>query len=729
MRARPVPPQLAILLVALVLAALGGAASFAGLALAYAAAWALSNIAALRGIALPALDRPRTIAVALLIAAGPALTLASRLDAIAEHEELAGARFQLADRLRLERSPAIHPDLVSTDQPQRYFVRAEGASAVRVRLAPGVAAIDAVALGHGVFRVDYDPRREGAPEVRGASVATIEVDGAQHQRAIEVIAPLAHPRWLRPSPDRARACATSEETDELLIVDADGLVLRRETDDAPSDCGWVGGRVAIAHRHATTLSLLDPETGALERIEVGRWGHRLAARDDGSEIAIGHEDGWVSVVDVAERRLDRRVEVGGPADWLAWDGDALVVAVRAPATLVRIERSVSRVRALSAPAVTLARAPDGAIAIAVTDWSDDPEPAPHLGNHYVQDQIVLLDPETFEVRRRLPTAHRSPRQDAAGGLDRGLSPMGIDTGPDGNLLVAFAGSDEVAVLRPDRGLEERTIDVAGLGLGAPTSAVFLRGGTIAVSSAAGGRIALLDLDGTPRTMIALAPGDATLLRDDPDALRRRFGERAFYEGTRAGISCQSCHLHGGSDELLHNIGGRVLVPTLEVRGLRGTAPYLRDGSYPRLGDLHDVAIELYRGYREPAGDRAATLEAWMASLPPLLPLAPPDDDAQRRGLDVFVRAGCPECHALPAATGLGRHPLRAVFPDATAPPDVSLDAPSLRGTSRRTRWLFDGRAGSLEELFTRHNAGDRHGRTRDLGPGELGDLVRFLEAL
>lgn len=730
MRARPVPPQSAILLVALVLAAAGGAASFAGLALAYLVAWALVNLAMVRGVAMPALDGPRSMAVALLIAVAPAMALASRLEAIAEHEGLAGSSAQLSDRLRLERAVAMHPDLVVTDRPQRFFVRAEGAARVRVTLAPGVRTLDAVSLGHGVFRVDYDPRRDGVPEARGASSATIDVDGVAHARDVEVIEPLAHPRWLRPSADRARACTTSEESDELVIVDADGIVLRRATDDAPSDCAFLpDGRVAVSQRHASTLSLVDPAQDEPARIEVGPWSHRLAASDDGARIAIAHEDGRVSVVDVAAREVVARARAGGLADWIAWDEDALIIARRAPAALLRIEgERVVQTRALAAPVVTMARAP-GTIVIAVTDWGDAREPTSHLGNHYVQDQLVELDARTFEVRRRVPTAHRSPRQDAAGGLDRGLSPMGVDVTSEGAWVVAFAGSDEVATIHPTRGLTPRALDVTALGLGAPISALRLHDGTIAASSAAGARIALLEPDGTLRAAIALAPDDATLLEDDPDALRRRFGERAFYEGTRSGVSCQSCHLHGASDDLLHNIGGRVLVPTLDVRGVRGTAPYLRDGSYPRLGDLHEVARELYRGFRAPAGDRAATLEAWMASLPPPLPLAPPDDARARRGLDVFVRAGCPECHALPAASGLGRHPIASVFPDASAPGDLSLDAPSLRATSRRTRWLFDGRARSLGAIFTRENAADRHGHTRELGSDEIEDLVRWLEAL
>jgi hypothetical protein len=73
--------------------------------------------------------------------------------------------------------------------------------------------------------------------------------------------------------------------------------------------------------------------------------------------------------------------------------------------------------------------------------------------------------------------------------------------------------------------------------------------------------------------------------------------------------------------------------------------------------------------------------------------------------------------------------VHTVFPRAHAAPGASLDTPSLRGASRRGRWLFDGRAATLEAIFERHNPDDRHGHTRALSRAQRVDLVRFLESL
>lgn len=727
--------QLAILLLALVLAAIGGAERFAGFVLAYGIAWGIANLAALRGWAPPRLSRGAKMAIAALVAATPITVIGARWDALITREGLLGLDVHLRDRLRLEAVPAIHPALVAADRPQTFLVYAPGGQRARVALAPGIAVLDAEPLGHGVFRVDYDPRQHGAPAASGPARARIEVDGVATERAVTTLVPLAHPRWLRASPDRRQACTTSEETDELVRIDARGLAGRMAVGDGPSDCTFLaGGAVAVAHRYAPTVAIVDPGGAIVDQIEVGWGGHRLAASPDLTRLAVALEGGEVVIADVRAGVVQARIEIGGLPDALAFAEDAatLIVARRQPAALLRItvdgaHAAIVAERALLAPVAALARREGGgSVIVAVTDWSDDP--VPHLGNHYVQDQLVEIDTRSLAPLRHVLTARRSPRQDAAGGLDRGVSPLSIDVAPDGALWVAFAGSDEVARLVVG-GPEGRAIDVAALGLAAPHGALLLADGAIAVSSPSGGRVAILEPSGRLRASADLAPGDATLLREDPEALRRRFGERAFYEATRAGVACQSCHLHGESDGLVHNIGGRVLVPTLDVRGIAGTSPYLRDGSYPRIGDLHEVADTLYRGYREPAGDRASTLEAWIASLPLPPPRPERDPEAERRGLDVFVAAGCPSCHAFPALTNLGRHPVHAVFPRAAAEPGLSLDTPSLRGLTRQSRYLFDGRARSLEDVFRVHNPDDRHGRTAALSDREIADLIRFLESL
>jgi cytochrome c peroxidase len=44
-------------------------------------------------------------------------------------------------------------------------------------------------------------------------------------------------------------------------------------------------------------------------------------------------------------------------------------------------------------------------------------------------------------------------------------------------------------------------------------------------------------------------------------------------------------------------------------------------------------------------------------------------------------------------------------------------------------YLHHGKAATLEEVVTKYNAGDRHGKTSHLSKAQIADLVEFLKAL
>ncbi len=611
-------PDLAMLVLGLVIAAAARATSFAALLGSMAVAFLLVNAA--RALdwprSLPSLPRGSLLLGLAVLLAVPAYELGSRARPLAEYEGLLGLAEHVSDRLRIEESPSLAPPLVPGDRPLTYFVHASGAH-VRVRLGPELSWIDAEGLGHGVFRIDYDPREHGAPEPSAhASLATIDVDGHESTRSLIAATPPPHPRWLRLSPDRTRACAPSEETDQVLVLDAASEAPTRiEALDGPTDCALTDdGGLVVVHRYAPELLVV--RDGARRTIALGATGAAsLALTPDAMLVAIDGAAGeLVRVSRDAAARVDR-VALAGHPTFVVTSGTAALVTTTAPAALVRVALdplAVAGTRTLVTPAVHAAVRADGAVVLALTDFVD--EGAPHLGNHFVEDRLATFDGATLRLLEDRPTARRTPRQDHAGDVDRGASPMGLSFTARGTLLVAFAGTDEVWEL--DGLAPPRMLDTAPHALSAPFSVVELAGGELLVTSPSSARIGRFARGRALDRTFALAPSDRELLHDDPDALEVRFGERAFHEATRAGVSCQSCHLHGGSDGAFHNIGGRLSAPTLDVRGVLGTSPYLRDGSYPLLRDLHAVAATEYRGYREAGGDRARTLETWMRTLPP-----------------------------------------------------------------------------------------------------------------
>jgi hypothetical protein len=730
--------QLLVIAVALCLWSVHPVPAVWALLVAYAIAWLLLNIVA---VFWPKLSVPLPLIALLLVP--PVTVLARNGSRFLYEESLPTLGANLTDRVRLERTPSLAPPVVAASQPQTFYVHAPGARSVKVRLGPDAKELEAVELGAGLFRVAYDPRRDGEPRAgEGPTDATLLIDGSSVQRTVSVVRPLAHPRWLRPSPDRKLAATVSEETDALLVTDSTGVVRRSAVGDAPTDCAFVApDRVAVAHRFDDALWLVDPGTGNVpQKTPIGGFAVHVAVSPSGRRLAISVDGARRGVVTVAVPAM--RVEAFSPLDvapeWIAFgaEDDTLIVSSRHPAELVRLRGGPDGYHAdgaplvLGRPAVTLARVPDGKqLLVATTDYR--PEGGPNPANHFIQDQILTVDVSAFRVVRQWMTARRSARQSQPGDVDQGVSPMGIDVTADGTWWIAFAGTDEAWEVRPGEATP-RIYPLDELPLASPHGIVHFADGSFAVSSPPDGTLGFFGADGHIRTVVRLAPDDDALLRSDPDALQRRMGEHDFYESTRAGVACQSCHLHADSDGGSHDVGERRLSPTSTVRGVAGTAPYLRDGSYPRVRDLDDLSNTLYRGFLRLAPGRARTLEAYVEGLVRLPnPLAEHDLPRERAGVRAFVKARCVTCHAFPAFTNLGQHPLATLFPERVGERDADalLDTPSLLSVQKAAPYLSDGRAPTLRSVIEQWNPSNRHGDTASLSARERDDLVYFLESL
>lgn len=720
--------QLAVVLAAGVVWAVHPTADTLGLLRAYAIAWALFALARALAPKLLELELGRWQGILLVagLAAAPVARAIELSDDFLETERLDAIGHQTEARRRLERTPSMFPPVLAADRPQTFYVHAPGAGEVAARIAGDE--VRARRLGHGLFRLEVEPRGLSLPARSGALEVALIVDGEPHARELRFERRLAHPRWLRPSPDRGRVITTSEETDEVVIVDRDGAVERVPVGDGPVDAWFVedGASWVVAHRYEDTLRWQGARAGELR---VGPLAERLAAAGD--DVALIRGGARPELVLVTARHIRARAPLAFAPDWVALAGEHVVVSGRRPAALHRFDRdgrAAGEPLLLGRPPVTMTS--DGArVIVAVTDLALDGEP--HLGNHFVRDQLVTVDVARWAIVEATLTADRTSRQRAPGDVDVGASPMGIDVATDGARWVAFAGTDDV--WRLDGASTPRRFLLGEHPVAAPISAVALAGGRFAVSSACYGTIAIFSAAGDRRALVRLAPSDPELLRDDPLALQARIGERGFYEATRSGVSCQSCHLHEGSDGAVHNIGDKTHVATLDTRGIFGTPPYLRDGGYPFLGSLDELSQTLYRGFLRHQGGRRTSLDRYLGSLPRATPprqLEGRDPARERRGLDAFVRARCPVCHAFPAFTNLGPHPVATLFPRETERhASDELDTPSLLGLGASAPYLVDGRAPTIEAVLREQDPDARHGHHAELSDAELADLVHFLEGL
>src|SRR5262249_40047284 len=168
--------------------------------------------------------------------------------------------------------------------------------------------------------------------------------------------------------------------------------------------------------------------------------------------------------------------------------------------------------------------------------------------------------------------------------------------------------------------------------------------------------------------------------------------------------------------------------TKSLFGVKDTAPYGWHGSSPTLADRVTGTLRTLHRH-EPTEAEVKDLVAYLESLPP--PPPPPVQQADKptvaRGKDLFQgKAQCASCHQRASLDDGKTHDIGTRGPTDT---QDRFDTPSLRGVARYAPYLHDGRAATLEEVFTKHNPKQRHGAAHLLTKEELADLIAYLKSL
>jgi YVTN family beta-propeller protein len=289
----------------------------------------------------------------------------------------------------------------------------------------------------------------------------------------------------------------------------------------------------------------------------------------------------------------------------------------------------------------------------------------------------------------------------------------------GNLLIALAGVDEVAVTAsPDQ---------------APRRIVVGRQPTALVTSPDGIWVYVANMLDDTISVVEIATGlraASISLGPRPDPTPAERGQRLFSSAKLSHdgwMSCQSCHTDGHTNSLLSDTlgdgsyGAPKRVPSL--LGVAATGPWTWTGSITRLEDQVRKSIATTMQGTRPTDEQVADLTAYLGSLAPPAPtgIGPDDSVAAMRGREVFESRKCASCHIPPEYTTAERY-------DVALSDEVGnheFNPPSLRGVSRRETLLHDGRARSLEDVFQK----ERHPRRLELTSREIADLVAFLKTL
>jgi YVTN family beta-propeller protein len=300
-------------------------------------------------------------------------------------------------------------------------------------------------------------------------------------------------------------------------------------------------------------------------------------------------------------------------------------------------------------------------------------------------------------------------------LHGAADPAGLSVA-DGKILVTLAGTGEVAFGPELHG------DWPRLSVGRRPTVLGVSGRRAFVADTFGDAVTILDIPG--RKKIATIS-----LGRMPEPGPAERGELLFFDGRQSvegWMSCQSCHSDGHTNGLRSDTladgsyGAPKRVPTL--RGIGETAPWAWNGSMTRLEDLVSQSIRTTMHGPRPTERQVADLTAYLRTLtPPPAIRRNPSGEAVQHGKTVFESAGCVRCHAAPAYTtprtyevGMEDELGKTLF-----------NPPSLRGVSQGVAFFHDGRAASLDEVFTKH----RHQVPAELARKDLDDLLAFLRTL
>ncbi|MEI6048360.1 MAG: beta-propeller fold lactonase family protein [Bacteroidota bacterium] len=282
----------------------------------------------------------------------------------------------------------------------------------------------------------------------------------------------------------------------------------------------------------------------------------------------------------------------------------------------------------------------------------------------------------------------------------GSDPKGLSLSPDGKLLyVAEQLEDRIAVINTESLETINTIDLGG-----------------------------------PRR-ITVARQGRRLFNNSGHTFQNQF-------------DCYTCHPDMHEDGLVYNMAskdmGRNLTNTQSLRDIRETPPFKWNGKnqtvYKQDGMRFSTVLTRTEAFNYNDLDALVAYIITGIKYPPNLQYNPNGKltESQLRGKAIFEREKdnlgnvipeknrCITCHTPPYFTNLK---LASVGTLAASDDSIQFDTPHLNNIFASPPYLHDGRAATLEEIWTKYGKEEKHGIANDMTKNQLNDLVDYLKSL
>jgi YVTN family beta-propeller protein len=582
------------------------------------------------------------------------------------------------------------------------------------------------------------------------------------------------PWFLATDPDSSSLYVTCGPIRKLARVDIDTGTVELSVDYPGLPRGVAissdGSRVAVSLGEVDQVVLVDPQTLAVEAmIAVGTEPTGLTFNGPGDRLFVANtSSGDISVIDLTTFKETHRIPAGREPFAVALSPDGTTAAVVSRTMTVRHPDQVpySELVLLNAADGTVASrleldsthlfealtfTPDGQYLLLPGVKTRNLLPILQVARGWVMSSVLAVVDIASDRIVNVPLNQANITFPDPSGIS-------IDAN-SGRVYVASGGSNQVAVLDLEKvlataqetapGAPERFADtqrylIERIPVGKNPKGLAFASGRLAVAERLNNTLSLIDPVTHETAKIVVGP----LVPIDSE----RRGDAVFHDASYAfqgAFSCRSCHPESHTDGLTYDFDidgvGRNVVLNRSLRGLAGTAPFKWIGLNPTLNRQCGArfAMVLTRADVFP-DDELEDLVAFLNSLPP--PRADPtagiiggqqtpsiqngsrifSRDRRKNGDEIPLPERCSTCHS-------GRHysNLQKADIGTRGPYDShsEFDVPHLTGIGSKAPYLHDGRATTLEEIWTLPGVGDQHGVVSDLNKAELNDLVEFLKGL
>ncbi len=534
--------------------------------------------------------------------------------------------------------------------------------------------------------------------------------------------------------DGARAVVTEFDEGALAIIDrASGKVLRHVATGGTEPTGVAvtpnGTTAVVTNSFSGSVAFVDLNSFKTETLALRGAPWDVVLSPDGARayVSVSQLD-QVAVIDVAAHKVLGTIPTGHRPRALAItpDGRTVVSANMTAGSISYLDTATGTERAEGqTPAVNLrgiAIFPDGRQAFVVGQRAQNERPT--------ETAVGIWSNQAF---LQVPNGPRN------GVENLWLDLMGQDVSdPDSVVLDAThrrafmtcSGGHSLNVV-PVRG-DGDTLTVRNVGAHPRGLAFTPDGKELWVANMLGNDLTVVD----PQSLKILRRVNlGPTARKDPTMLGRYlFTTATIVKGAQ--FSCNSCHPDGGTDGIswkfvhVKDVLGKEM--DRNVKGLRGriadSAPYRWSGHEPSLATFIEEEIPGLLQGEKPTKAEVAALVDYVGSLA----LAPnpyrsPDNSFTApgvRGKSLFEgKAGCVACHSGPHSGGQKKAWI------GTMPPGVDLEVPRLDGVYDTYPYLHDGKAQTLEEVFSEQNPKKLHGKAHELSDTERKDLLEYVREL